>query len=278
MYKTVPRNTILELTEDEFKSFSDIIYKISGIYLKDSKITILSNRLRPRVKACNFESFRQYLDYIVKGEDKDEIDKMINAVSTNETYFFRSDIHFEALQSEVLPKVLEMHPTPIRIWCAGCSSGEEPYTIAMILDEKGLLDSHKVEIVGSDINYEVLDEAKKGVYDVKRLRSTPQHYVDRYFTKCGDDLYRLNEKIVNFVKFNRLNLNTDQFGTNFDIIFCRNVMIYFDKDMQTKIVDKFYDSLTMGGYLFIGHSESLYFIENRFEYEKIKDCPVYCKK
>ena len=147
----------------------------------------------------------------------------------------------------------------------------------MIMNEKNWLSRRLVEIYASDMNTEVLDEAKKGLYDVKRLRVTPDYYKNKYFKKLDQTTYKIDEKIAGYVKFNRLNLLTDSFDDEYDIIFCRNVMIYFDKPVQQKIVSKFYDAMTPGGYLMIGHSESLYFIETKFEYEKIMDAPIYYK-
>ncbi|MBQ3921688.1 MAG: chemotaxis protein CheR, partial [Spirochaetales bacterium] len=139
MYKKMPAGSLAELTDEEFKNFSDLIYRLSGIYLKDSKITLLSNRLRQRIAERKFGSFAEYYDYIRKGEDEGEINQMLNAVSTNETYFFRSDKHFDALRDRIMPELMKKIFRPIRIWCAGCSSGEEPYTIAMIMNEKNWL-------------------------------------------------------------------------------------------------------------------------------------------
>lgn len=277
MYKKMPAGSLAELTDEEFKNFSDLIYRLSGIYLKDSKITLLSNRLRQCIAERKFGSFAEYYDYIRKGEDEGEINQMLNAVSTNETYFFRSDKHFDALRDRIMPELMKKIFRPIRIWCAGCSSGEEPYTIAMIMNEKNWLSRRLVEIYASDMNTDVLDEAKKCIYDVKRLRVTPDYYKEKYFKKYDDTNYEFDQKIASYVKFNRVNLLTDKFDETYDIIFCRNVMIYFDKPVQQKIVSKFYDAMTPGGYLMIGHSESLYFIESDFVYEKMNDAPIYYK-
>lgn len=267
-----------KLTEEEFKKFSDLIQEISGIFMKDTKITLLSNRLRKRLREKKFNTFEEYYNYIKKNNDLNELDEMLNVVSTNETYFFRNIKHFEALVEEIIPKMISSYRYPIKIWSAGCSTGEEPYTIAMLLKEKGLLDKRYVEILGSDINTQVLEYAKNGIYDIKKLRTTPEKYILKYFDKNVENNYVLKKEIVNFVKFTRINLKKDNFSNDYDIIFCRNVMIYFDKDDQKLLVDKFYKSLKKGGYLFIGHSESLYFINNDFRYLKINESPVYYKE
>jgi len=267
-----------KLTDEEFHKFAELIHEISGIFMKDTKITLLSNRLRKRLREKNFSTFEEYYNYIKKNNDPKELDEMLNVVSTNETYFFRNIKHFEALVDEIIPRMIENHRYPIKIWSAGCSTGEEPYTIAILLDEKGLLDKKYVEIYGSDINTKVLEDAKEGIYDVKKLRTTPEKYILKYFDKTVENYYALKENIINSVRFSRVNLKKDNFANDYDIIFCRNVMIYFDKDDQKLVVDKFYKSLKKGGYLFIGHSESLYFINNDFKYLKIGEAPVYYKE
>ena len=165
------------LTEDEFKKFSELIYDIAGIYLKDSKLTLLSNRLRKRLKEKRFNTFYEYFNYIKNSNDTEEINEMLNVVSTNETYFFRNSKHFDALTDIIIPDYIKNKRLPIRIWSAGCSTGEEPYTIAMILDKIGCLNKRYVEIYASDINTQVIDEAKRGIYDIKKLRTTPEEYI-----------------------------------------------------------------------------------------------------
>ena len=218
MFKKIAESSLLELTDEEFNKFANLIHKLSGIYLKDSKITLLSNRLRQRINERNFGSFAEYYDYIRKGEDESEINQMLNAVSTNETYFFRSEKHFEALTDKIMPDLMQKIHKPIKIWCAGCSSGEEPYTVAMVLNEKKLLSRRIVEIYASDMNTEVLDEAKKGIYDIKRLRVTPDYYKEKYFRKYDQTNYQIDESIINYVKFKRQNLLTDQFDPCFSLL------------------------------------------------------------
>lgn len=266
------------LNEQEFTKFSQLIHQMAGIYLKDTKITLLSNRLRKRLKEKNFETFEDYYNYIKNSQDQIELNEMLNAVSTNETYFFRNAKHYDALIDKIIPELISKRRTPIKIWSAGSSSGEEAFTLCMLLDEKGYLERGLIDIYGSDINTSVLDEAKKGVFDDKRLRTTPEKYINKYFRKLDNNLFELDKRIVNFVKFNRINLKQDRFDQGNDIIFCRNVMIYFDKDDQQKIVEKFYNSLNKESYLIIGHSESLYFISNAFKYMKISDAPIYYKE
>lgn len=266
---------VSKITEDEFHKISSLIHEIAGINLKSSKKTLLSNRLRSRVSKKGFSSFTEYYDYIKKTNDKKEIGLMLNAVSTNETYFFRNTKHFETLIDFIIPELISRVTPPIRIWSAGCSSGEEAYTLAMLLDEKGWMRNDLVSIKASDINTEVLEEAARGIYDENRLRITPERYKNRYFQKIGKSNYKLNERIKDFVHFEKLNLVNSPFNGHYELILCRNVMIYFSREDQIKVVGKFYNAAVPGGYFIIGHSESLFFINNEFEFLKVGEAPVY---
>ena len=266
------------LSETEFTKFSELIHDIAGIYLKDTKLTLLSNRLRKRLKEKNFETYDDYFRYIKNSNDYTEIDEMLNVVSTNETYFFRNNKHVEALVRDIIPEMIDKKRSPIKIWSAGCSTGEEPLTIAALLNDANLLDKRYVEIYASDINTQVLEIAEKGIYDKRKFRSAPDDFIAKYFKKIDEDRYEIDRKLAKYINYSRVNLKKDKFQTDIDVIFCRNVMIYFDKEDQSVLVNKFYDSLKNDGYLFIGHSESLYFINNKFIYKKIKDAPVYYKE
>lgn len=268
----------VRLTPEEFRKFSELIKSIAGIYLKDSKITLLSNRLRARLREKNFKNFDEYYHYVSHSMDQREIDEMLNAVSTNETYFFRNNKHFECITKKIIPGMINKKRTPVRIWSAGCSTGEEPYTIAMALDDEGLLKQNLVTIYASDINTKVLDCAKKGEYDIKKLRVTEDRYIVKYFSQIDKNTFKISDRIKSYVNFGRINLKQDNFKERYDLILCRNVMIYFDKNDQKMIVKKFYDSLNSDSYFIIGHSESLYFINTEFVYEKIFDSPIYYKK
>lgn len=267
-----------KISEEEFRKFATLIHEISGIYLKESKMTLLSNRLMKRLKETRMETFQEYYNYVASRRDSNEIVKMINEISTNETYFFRHEKHFESLFSTVLPELINKGKIPVNIWCAGCSTGEEPLTIAMLAKEKGYLDRRYVRIDASDINTDVLDSAKIGIYDDKKFRYMNDMYLRRYFTEVGPRNYRIDKEIVDAVRFFRFNLIKDSVDKKYDIIFCRNVMIYFNKDDQELVVSHFYDALNKGGYFFLGHSESLYFIDSKFKYKKVQDSPLYYKE
>jgi chemotaxis protein methyltransferase CheR len=268
---------MVTLNQHEFDLFSSLIHREAGIFMKESKLTLLSNRLRKRLRVTNIPTFLDYYEFITQPEHKDELQMMLNAVSTNETYFFRNAKHFNVLIDKIIPDHVSNANLPVSILSAGCSTGEEAYTILMMLAENDLLERSVVDLHAVDLNTEVLQKAKEAVYDHRKLRSTPDNYRVKYFRQLDDHTYALERALTSYVSFNTMNLKTDEMTRKFDVIFCRNVMIYFDKDDQRRLVDKLYRMLNHGGYLFIGHSESLYFLSNDFKYFKIMDIPVYYK-
>jgi len=267
-----------KLTNEEFKELASIIYDLSGIYFKESKILLLSNRLRSRLKANNFLSYNEYLNYIKSPGAKSEIEEMLNVVTTNETYFFRHIQHYDILMEHIIPRFLNEKTKPIYIWSAGCSSGEEIFTLGLLLKDNDLLKKELFVMEASDLSSEILDEAKSGIYDDKKLRFMPEELRNGYFKKDYETgKYILDKDIVNFVRFSRINLKNDIFVRRYDLIFCRNVMIYFDNNTQQYIVNKFYESLNRDSYFFVGHSESLYSIDTKFDFVKVGDVPIYHK-
>ncbi len=266
------------LTMQQFERLSKLIYDISGICLKENKLTLLSNRLRKRLEVLSFEDFNEYFAYLFSGGGySSEIDQIINAISTNETYFYRTDAQFRVMIDVVMPKLMEKG-TSISILSAGCSTGEEPYTIAMMLNEKGWLKNGIVSIKGVDINSEVIDLAGRGIYDEKSIRLLPDEYKEKYFIPTDNKKYKLCDDIKSRVSFERLNLKNGTIDGKYTIVFCRNVMIYFDRDDQVALINRIYNSMESGGYFFIGHSESLYFLSNVFKYDMIYGTPVYFKE
>ncbi len=269
---------IPRLTAEEFARFSKLIYDESGIFLKENKVTLLSNRLRKRLKDLNLENYTAYLNFLASPENKSEIHDLLDVVSTNETYFFRNERQFEAFE-EVLEKVAQDSSPTVRIWSAGCSTGEEPYTIAILVDQhKGSLARKKVEIIATDIANSVLEFAREGVYHGRRIEKVNPEYLKKYFTLIpGTDKYRVNDDLRKMIQFYNLNLFKDKYPEHLDIIFNRNVMIYFDKEHQKRLVEGFADVAKPNGYLFIGHAETLYNLTDRFTYQKIGQSPVYVK-
>ncbi len=273
---------IKRLTEEEFKRFAVLIYNESGIFLKDTKITLLSNRLRKRLQALNISEFSEYYDYLQHlppGEKAAEYEKMLDVVSTNETYFFRNERHFEALGEVCLPEIAATKKDKrLRIWSAACSTGEEPYTIAIcVLEKKELFRDWNIEILATDIAPSVLEFAQVGEYSGRRIEKVPPRLLDKYFTRKPDnpEMYVVKDELRKIVTLQYHNFFKSPFPSHMDIIFCRNVMIYFDRAHQADLVAKFYSCILDHGYLFIGHSETLHSISEDFSYRKILEAPVY---
>lgn len=274
-------NRLTRLTDEEFKKFSKLIYEESGIFLRESKITLLSNRLRKRLKALNLDTFSEYFNIISRLSDKTkEIEALIDVVSTNETYFFRNEKQFEALTTVCFPELAARKDSQkkLRIWSAGCSTGEEPYSISIcILDNIRLFQNWKIEIIATDIAPSVLEFARKGVYSGRRIEKVSKEHLNKYFIqdKINNEFYAVTNNVKSNVYFSMLNLFKDPYPTDIDIIFCRNVMIYFDKEHQRKLLSGFYASIQKSGYLFLGHSETIHSISDDFIYRKILNTPIY---
>ncbi len=277
-------DNISRLTEQEFDRFAKLIYEESGIFLKSVKITLLSNRLRKRLKALNFENYSDYYSYIQNLTDRSkEIEALLDVVSTNETYFFRNEKQFEAFQMKCMPDIIskKQKEKKIRIWSAGCSTGEEPYTIGICLFElMPQLRGWQIEVIATDIAISVLDFAKKGEYSGRRIDKVKPELLQKYFINDSNrpEFYTIKDEIKNLITFKMLNLFKDAFPMDMDIIFCRNVMIYFDKEHQKKLLSGFYKSISKSGYLFLGHSETIHTISDDFVYKKVLDTPIYIPK
>jgi len=276
---------IKQLSVDEFAKFSKIIYEESGIYIKDTKITMLSNRLRKRLTVLSMNEFHEYYNYLQKltGDlKKKEYEELLDVVSTNETFFFRNERQFDALRQVCLPELAKLKKNKrIRIWSAACSTGEEPYTIAIcVLENMKNLLGWNIEIIASDIAYSVLEFAKEGLYSGRRIDNVPPEYLKKYFILEDEEkgIYKVKDELKKMIRFCNLNFFKDSFPEDIDIIFCRNVMIYFDKVHQKRLVADFYKSINDNGYFFIGHSETLHAISEDFVYEKILESPVYIPK
>ena len=272
---------IIRLTDQEFEKFAKLIYNESGIYLKDTKLTLLSNRLRKRLNALKLKTFSEYYDYINSLSDRSkEIESLIDVVSTNETYFYRNEKQFESLIGECLPEIAKRNSDQkkLKIWSAGCSTGEEPYTIGICILEAGnLFQGWGIEIIATDIAPSVLDFAKKGEYSGRRIDKVRPELLKKYFIN-NSEIFTIKDDVKKIVNFKSLNLFKDSYPANIDIIFCRNVMIYFDKEHQKKLLSGFYRSIKNKGYLFLGHSETIHSISEDFYYKKIIDSPVYIPK
>lgn len=257
------------LTEEEFRLFRNLIYEESGIYLKDSRKEFLEHRLAKRMAANNTASPYWYYRHIA--EKKKELLILLDILTVNETSFFRNKPQIDLFRTVVLPDLIdkkrETGGKSLRIWSAGCSTGEEPYTIAMVTNE--VMNSYAgwdIKIFASDLSLTALDTAARGAYDPDKVHATVEdHYITRYFDK-GEGCLRVRDHIKKMVIFDFHNLKNDNGLTDLDVIFCRNVMIYFNPEDQKALVDKFCMSLHDGGYLIVGHAESLQGMDTPFEF------------
>ncbi len=280
----MPIDLNLSISENEYIEIRDLVYAKSGIWLGENKKGLVKARLAKRIRTFNFKSFKEYQQFILKEENSDELIEVINAISTNVTSFFREPEHFQLLEQVILPEIVERKSKAgqkkIRIWSAACSSGEEVYTILMILREY-FRDDHSwdIRVLGTDISTKVLGIAKKGCYDQEKIKDLPVHLRKKYFNKFYDDgreIYSVSEEIKKMATFARFNLMDEKFAfqSKLDIIFCRNAMIYFDLESRKCLVKKIFDSIDKIGYFFIGHSESLIGLPSDF---KIVSPAVYKK-
>lgn len=276
----------LELSLEDFQLLREYIHEKSGMYFQDRKLYLLQSRLSKRMEELGITSFRDYFYTIKYDTSKAEFHQLMNLVTTNETYFFRNEPQLEAFRDATLPEIIarKKHSKGIktlRIWSAGCSTGEEPYTIAMIIKDAIKNESGwHIEIIANDISESVLHAARKGEYAGQSLRHVSGDHLSRYFLKRGD-AYTVLPEIKSMVKFVQLNLNDTgklSMYNNLDVIFCRNVMIYFSDEVKKRIVKAFYQALLTNGLLIIGHSESLHGVSKSFKLKYFKGSLMYLKE
>jgi chemotaxis protein methyltransferase CheR len=264
----------LELTDRQFGRISELVRRQCGINLHDGKKELVKSRLAKRLRQLSLPGFDAYLDLLGRQDAEAETVALIDAISTNETSFFREPDHFDYLSQELLPKMVERNRRQrrLRIWSAGCSSGEEPYSIAIAVRQHmgSSLEEWDVKILATDISTRVLGIAAEGVYDESRLQRLPRHLRGMNFTREGTGpqrRFRVSAAIRRLVHFARLNLmNNWPMRGPFDAVFCRNVMIYFDRETREQLVGRFRTLLAEGGTFFVGHSESLTGIRHQYRY------------
>ena len=254
----------------DFRLFQKMIYAEAGINLTDKKITLLTNRIRKRLRVLDIDTYRKYYLYLKDSEDKEkEIIKMIDAVTTNVTHFFRNPKQFNRFKDEILPEIIaeKSKKKSIRILSAGCSTGEEVYSTAIILMEyfQKIVKDWFVEVEGVDICTDAVKKAETGIYKKDKLNEVEDKILNKYFTKIDNNTFQIEKEVKAIVKFRKFNLKTDKFLSKYDIIFCRNVVIYFDKETKEHIYQKLHKALDSNGYFLIGHSEGL-FNDKRFQY------------
>jgi len=275
-------NHHLELPDDVFRLLRDAIHRRTGIWFGDTSKYLLQKRLSPRARELNFESFQKYyyfLQYDPRAET--EFDEIFDLVTTKETYFFRESSQLTAFVEEIVPDILSRKGVKkIRVWSAGCSTGEEPYSIAILLQESRCFDRVGFDIFASDISQSALVRARRGQYRESAFRATDPDIRDRYFTRSDDGSWQIADAIRNRVSFGRLNLYDEPRVSllgSVDAIFCRNVIIYFDDSSKRTVVNSFYNRLVEGGYLLLGHSESLISLSTQFRLRHLKNDMVYQK-
>jgi chemotaxis protein methyltransferase CheR len=264
------------LNDADYEQYRALIYAESGITFTPANRSILESRLKERLREKGVDTVKTYFTTI--STNKEEMKGFLDAITTNLTRFFRNQAHFDALEKHVVPELMKNSKktnNTIRIWSAGCSTGEEPYTIAMLMNEI-LPPTWRFEILASDISLKCLMTAKEGFYQDNKIEGIPDNYLKKYFDKV-DGGYHIHADIHSKIKFDYHNLKNDAGQNSFDIIFCRNVIIYFDEAAQTAVINRFWDAMASRSFLFIGHSESLFGMDTKFEFLKTEWATLYRK-
>lgn len=284
--KTIGLNKELKVSDEEFTQLRDFIYQQSGIYIAENRKYLIENRLSNRIKDLNLKTFSEYYYYLrFDPKRKDELARLFEAITTNETSFYRNPPQLEVFQKIILHKVLDAQRPKgrkLRIWSAGCSTGEEPYTLSIMLHEelKSEISSWDIKITAMDLSEAVLASARRGIYTDYALRTTPKVIIDKWFIPNGSN-FEVKPELKKIITFQQGNLS-DRLGLKrverSHILFCRNVIIYFDDGMKKQVIESFYDNLLPGGYMFIGHSESLHNISRSFKPEYHPGAIVYLKE
>jgi chemotaxis protein methyltransferase CheR len=276
----------LRLSFKQFDKISRLVYQISGIDLHEGKEELVKARLLKRLRYLKLPDFDQYLKYVANDKSGTEVGAMVDMLTTNKTHFFRESEHLNFLKDDIIPGLVK---GPIRIWSAGCSSGEEPYSIAITLNESiSDIGSRDIRILATDISDRMMERARQGLFDEETIKTVPPQLKHKYFHHTdisSGRKYQVIPRLQNMVSFAKLNLMESwPMSGPFDVIFCRNVMIYFDKPTQETLVRRFWSLLREGGYLLVGHSESLNFLTHDYRYlkpavyQKIKQLHPAAKK
>jgi len=252
----------MDITRDEFNKLSHFVKSNFGINLTEKKITLVTSRLNKIITQENFKSFDDYYKFVVSDSTGERVAELLNRITTNHTFFNREKLHFDYLRDHILPdlRIRHEHERDLRIWSAGCSTGDEAFTISMLLFETFGFKKNDwdMKILATDISTDALEKAQKGLYKTEQIDKLPVAWQNKYFKKHSSENYIISEEIRDNVIFRRFNLMNDfPFRKKFDVIFCRNVMIYFDRYTKEQLINRFYHTSAEGGYLFIGHSETL---------------------
>jgi chemotaxis protein methyltransferase CheR len=271
------------LSDEEFSKFCEFFYKKTGIMFELKKKYFVERRILDRMMSSKCGSFREYFHVVRFEPGGKELQRLVNQMTVNETYFFREDYQFQALVDGVLPELAanQAHVRPIRIWSVPCSTGEEPYSLAIyILEHWRDADRFDIQIQASDIDSAVLAEAAAGIYGLRSLQRLSQALVGRYFTKLDSERFRISQDLRGSIDFSQGNVVDPDFMRRFrgvDVIFCRNMLIYFDEASQRETIQALYDCLLPGGFICLGHSESMSRMSSLFRPRKFGDVILYQK-
>ena len=273
----------ITISREEFLKFREYFYRKTGILFDDGKRYFVDKRLIERIKATGSSDFRDYFTLVRFQASGAELQALTNLMTVNETYFFREAYQFDCLVNSMLTEVVrhKRKGSTVRIWSIPSSSGEEPYSIAIYLLEKWPdLNDYEVEILSSDIDTSILDAARRGLYTQRSVHALPKSYLNRYFKEVKPGSFQICDDLRDSVEFSRVNLMNSAETRHFrdvDVIFCRNLLIYFDDTSRRSAADTFYDVLNPGGFVCLGHSESMSRISNLFTVRKFPDTIVYQK-
>lgn len=278
-----PSPKIEHITDSEFERFRDFFYRKTGIRFEDSKRYFVDKRLIDRIEKTGFDCFRSYFTQMRFESCGSELQQLINCMTVNETYFFREEYQFECMVESVLDEILETKGPgcEIKIWSIPSSTGEEPYSIALYLLEKWpMIEQCDVEIFSSDIDSQVLERCREGIYSERSVQHLPKSILNKHFTLASNGHFQISEDLRECISFSQVNLSeksqTRPFR-NIDLIFCRNLLIYFDDVSRREAAEVFYDALNPGGFIFLGHSESMSRISSLFKVRKFPKAMAYQK-
>lgn len=273
---------VVQISLERYRLLRDMINERYGIFFADESRYLVQSRLGERLAHLSLTSFEDYYYHIRYSADgQAELEEAIDVLTTNETYFFREEYQLRAFAEQILPELARRLKSrrKLMIWSAGCSSGEEAYTLAILVRESGLFQGWDVRIFGSDVSRKVLAKARRGVYRASSFRTTSEAQLARHFTACPEG-YGINDDIRSLCHFGHLNLlDEDRIGLlgKIDVVFCRNVLIYFDKKSKLRAISSFYERLNPGGFLLLGHTESLLNLSTAFELVHLPHDLVYRK-
>lgn len=271
------------LSQQSFDALRALIYDHTGIYFRDNKRYLLESQVGRRLKALQLSSYEEYVHLIQNGKRRTELPALVNAVTINETYFFRHAQQYEAIADTLLPELIrDQGRRRVHIWSAACSTGDEPYTLALLIHDKvkARFPGVQFSITGTDINTDVLDTARTGRYGDYAVRNIPEPYLRKYFRQ-QDDHYTLAPEVARMVRYKRLNLTDPHAIQRFhraDIILCANVLIYFDAETKQAVITNLYDRLQRGGYLFVGTSETLHGVTRALRPVRFNNTIAYHKE